>query len=250
MGSLDLFNRFWKQSPASRGDYTFNGEGERLCDNTPLGQEKELERLKEVADHRGIDGWMDYLEAEAIYEENLRNIQNAGIPMHMRSSSVGRNRTRSPFKKDREARKERLEQEEQQDPQGGEDQQEIDRPSMFNEPGDDVERGTIGDVENKASEEKDDDEPVTNKDTDVYEPPATDEYGYGSLRLPEELLCLLKRAKVEHEEFNSTRAVVEAMARNVGKKTDNFEDDNGGLWPEWHATLKRSLDVPHPENGD
>lgn len=246
---LDLFDRFWKRSPASRGDYTFDGEGKRLCDNTPLGQEKELEHLKEVADYRDIDGWMDYLEAEAIYEENLRNIQNAGIPMHMRSSPVGRNRRRSPFKKDREALEDRLEQEEQQE-SIGEDQQEMDIPPVFNGPGENVERSTIGDVENKASDEKDGEEPVTSKDTGIYKPPATDEYGYGSLRMPEELLRLLERAKVEHEEFDSRRGVIEAMARNIAHYTDNFEEEDGDIWPEWHATLERSIDVPHPENGD
>lgn len=71
--------------------------------------------------------------------------------------------------------------------------------------------------------------------------------GYTTITVTEEMVALLDRAKAEHG-FGSRRAVIEAMALATGHNTDVLESSDGVQWDEWHAALRASKEIPHPDD--
>lgn len=229
-----------------------SGDPMVLKKTRPPLRESLLEELVSIAEYNDLnESFWGHVDPQGTLEEVVEDLDNKfglSYPPDLREKY-------GTTIEEREARFEDWKQERREEMEEPPEKEEEAEQPPTEQPPEDIPKRLIGEKpasadEAEESDATDDDGVVTSFEPDNYDPPATDEYGYGSIRLPGELLCLLERAKVEYEEFNSNRAVIEAMARNTGEFTDNIEDDDGNLWPEWHATLEQSIDVPHPENGD
>lgn len=258
---IDLYHEFWRKCSTSKNDFVFNGEGDRLADNTPPGQALELSRLEQIADHHDLDGWMDYIVADATFPENQESLINAEKSFQQRSRS--RSATDTPFQKDKEAYIEKFEALEKQREELKQKISELDEELVTTEDGLKAARDEyIRDTVHSALEEElattyeklkqsrkeyfaeqsvdylSEDVGI-NSDNEKNKSVTGDEYDYASIgSAPVSLIDLLDRIKDEHG-LPSRRAVIEFLVAQDAI-VDNFEEDEGKRWPEWEDAIQAS----------
>lgn len=68
---LRLYNKFKKKYGTDSSEWKTSGEPRVMCEYRPKILDDKLAELEEIANHNRIDGWMDHIDPQLAFSENI-----------------------------------------------------------------------------------------------------------------------------------------------------------------------------------